>query len=257
MFGIRIGFMTEYHGGVGLAAVMTAGALALAGCSSPSKAPATSPATSTPTSAAPTSSQAAAPPTSTAPRVPEDRLGSFLLTADEGNAIMGSTDMQDLGGLATMDTNAFAVSNPDCLGAAHIVQPPVYSDSGYTAVKFDVLHKPGLRYTNSIEQALTTYPSADQALAFVQTSAGKWKSCGGQDVTESLNGGSTKWTFGNLVGDPPKISIIMNRHNARGYTCQRVLSAVRNAVIDVKACAFKISDQGVQAADKIAAKATQ
>jgi hypothetical protein len=257
MFGTRIRLMAEFHSGVGLAAVMTAGALAMAGCSSPSKAPATSPATSAPTSAAPTSSQAASPPTSTAPRVPEDRLGTFLLTADEGNAIMGSTDMQDLGGLATLDTNAFPVSNPDCLGAAHIVQPAVYSDSGYTAVKFDVLHKPGVRYTNSIEQALTTFQSADQALAFVQTSAGKWKACAGQDINEPFNGGALHWTFGNLVGDPPKISLIMNRHNARGYTCQRVLSAVRNAVIDVKACAFKISDQGIQAADKIAAKATQ
>ena len=27
----------------------------------------------------------------------------------------------------------------------------------------------------------------------------------------------------------------MNRHRARGWTCQRVLSAVWNAVIDVKA----------------------
>jgi hypothetical protein len=240
-----------------LAALAAAGAVATAACSSPSKAPATSPATSAPSSAAPTSSAAASPPTSTAPRVPEDRLGSFLLTVDEGNAVMSSTDMQDLGGLAAMDTNAFAVSNPDCLGPAHIVQPPVYSDSGYTAVKFDVLHEPGLRYTHSIEQALTTFQSADQALAFVQTSAGKWKACAGQDISESLNGSTLHWTFGSLVGDPPKISIIMNRHNARGWTCQRVLSAVRNAVIDVKACAFKISDQGVQAADKIAAKATQ
>jgi hypothetical protein len=189
--------------------------------------------------------------------VPEDRLSSFLLTVDEGNAIMGTTGMQDLGGLSTMDTNAFAVSNPDCLGPAHIVQPPVYSDSGYTAVQFDVLHEPGQRYTHSIEQALTTFPSADQALAFVQTSAGKWKGCGGQEISESLNGTTLHWTFGNLAGDPPKISIIMNRHNARGWTCQRVLSAVRNAVIDMKACAFKISDQGMQAADKVAAKATQ
>ena len=241
------------------AAVLAAAAVTVAGCSSPSKAPATSSATSAPTSAAPTSaptSTATSPPTSTAPRVPEDRLSSFLLTADEGNAIMGTNGMQDLGGLSTMDTNAFAVSNPDCLGAAHIVQPPVYSDSGYTAVQFDVLHEPGLRYTHSIEQALTTFQSADQALAFVQTSAGKWKACGGQEISESLNGSTLHWTFGNLVGDPPKISIIMNRHNARGWTCQRVLSAVRNAVIDMKACAFKISDQGMQAADKIAAKAT-
>ena len=182
-------------------------------------------------------------------------MGSFLLTADEGNAIMGSTNMQDLGGLATLDTNVFEVSNPDCLGAAHIVQPAVYSDSGYTAVQFDVLHEPGDRYTHSIEQAVTTFPSADQALAFVQTSAGKWKACAGQDISEA--GGKLRWTLGNLAGDPPKVSMIMNRHNARGWTCQRVLSAVWNAVIDVKACAFKIADQGMQAADKIAAKATQ
>jgi PknH-like extracellular domain len=189
--------------------------------------------------------------------VPEDGLSSLLLTVDEGNAIMGSTDLQDLGGLAALDTNAFVVSNPDCLGPAHIVQPPVYSDSGYTAVKFDVLHEAGLRYTHQLEQAVTTFQSADQALAFVQASDGKWKACAGQEISGSLNGSTLHWTFGNLVGDPPKISMIMTRHNARGWTCQRVLSAVRNAVIDVKACAFKITDQGMQAADKIAAKATQ
>ena len=90
----------------------------------------------------------------------------------------------------------------------------------------------------------------------MQTSAAKWKACAGQEISESLNIGTLHWTFGNLVGDPPKISMIMKRHNARGYTCQRVLSAVRNAVIDMKACASEISDQDMQAADKIAAKAT-
>ena len=189
--------------------------------------------------------------------VTDDRLSSILLTASEGNDIMGATNMQDLGGFATLDSNAFAVSNPDCLGAAHIVQPAVYSDSGYTAIKFDSLHEPGDRYTHSIEQAVTTFPSADQALAFVQASAGKWKACAGQDISGLLNGATLQWTFGNLVGDPPKISLIMNRHRARGWTCQRALSAVWNAVIDVKACAFKIANQGVQGADKIAAKATQ
>ena len=99
----------------------------------------------------------------------EDRLGSILLTVDEGNAIMGSTDMQDFGGPTTLDTNLFQVSNPDCLGAAHIVQPPVYADSGYTAVKFDVLREQGQRYTHSIEQAVTTFPAADQATVVVGT----------------------------------------------------------------------------------------
>src|SRR5262249_3855048 len=214
-------------------------------------------ATSTPTSTTPTTSQTTSTPTSTAPRVPEDRLSEILLTADEGNAIMGSTNMEDLGGSTTLDTNALAVSNPDCLGAAHIVQSAVYADSGYTATKFDVLHEPGQRYTHQLEQAGTTFPSADQALAFVQAQAGKWKACAGQTVTDALNGGPLTWTFANFMGDPPKISLIMNRHNARGWACQRTLSAVWNLVIDVKACDFKIGNEGVQAADKIAAKATQ
>jgi hypothetical protein len=126
MFGTRVPLMADLRNGVGLAAVVTAGVVAVAGCSSPSKAPAGSPATSAPTSGAPTSSPAAAPPTSTA------------------------LDLRESGG-----------------GSAE-----------------EQAHRPGL-------------------------------------------------------------------------DCQRVLSAVRNAVIDVKACAFKISDLGVQTADKIAAEATQ
>jgi serine/threonine protein kinase len=217
----------------------------------------TSKAPSMSTSTMPTSSATSAPPTSTAPRVREDRLSSILLTVDEGNAIMGSTDMQDFGGPTTPDTNLFTVSNADCLGAAHIVQPAVYADSGYTAVKFDVLREQGQRYTHSLEQGVTTFPAAEQALSFVQASAAKWKACAGQSVSDGLNGTSLQWTFANFAGDPPKISLIMNRHNARGWACQRALSAVWNLVIDVKACDFKIGNEGVVAADKIAANATQ
>ncbi len=260
MFGTHRPLRAEFHssnlvpvGGIRLAAVGAVVAVALAGCSTHSSTPATSPATSTPTSTTPTSSTTSAPPTSAAPRVREDRLSSILLTVDEGNAIMGSTDMQDFGGPTTLDPNVFNVSNPDCLGATHIVQPAVYGDSGYTAVKFDVLREQGDRYHHSIEQGVTTFPAADQALSFVQAQAAKWKGCAGQSITES----PLAWTFGNVVGDPPKISLVMNRHNAKGWACQRALSAVENLVIDVKACDYKIGNEGVVAADKIAAKATQ
>ena len=240
--------------GIRLAAAGGVMAVALAGCSKPAPAPAASKATSTPTTTTLTSSTTSAPPTSAAPRVAEDHLSSILLTADEGNAIMGSTAMEDFGGQTNLDPNVFPVSNADCLGAAHIVQPAVYGDSGYTAVKFDVLREQGERYKHSIEQGVTTFPAADQALSFVQASAAKWKACAGQTVDE---GGGFQWTFVNFAGDPPKISLVMNRHNARGWACQRALSAVWNLVIDVKACDFKIGNEGVLAADKIAAKATQ
>jgi PknH-like extracellular domain len=242
-------------GVIRLAAIVTAGAVALAGCSSKST---TSTSTSTPAGPSSTTSQATS--TTTAPPPPTvapDHLSSLLLVPQEANPIMGATGMQDIGGLGSPDTNIFATSPPDCLGAAHIVQPSVYGDSGYTAILFDVQHEPGNRYTHSIEQAVTSYPSADQALAFFTGQVGKWKACAGKAITDTLKGDTDSWDFGDLVGDAPKIAMRYNRHNARGWTCQRVLDAVLNVVIDVKACAYKIDNQGTQVADKIAAKATQ
>jgi hypothetical protein len=265
MLGMRRWLKVEMHfpvpaagrvgGGIRVAAIVTAGAVALAGCSSKST---TSKSTSTPANPSSTTSQATSTTTTTPapPTVAPDHLSSLLLVPQEADPIMGATGMQDIGGLGSPDTNVFTMSNPDCLGAAHIVQPSVYADSGYTAILFDVQHEPGNRYTHSIEQAVTSYPSAGQALAFVTGEVGKWKACAGQSVTYALKGASTSWTFGDVVGDAPKIALRYNRHNARGWACQRALSAVLNVVIDVKACAFKIDNEGMQVADKIAAKAT-
>lgn len=222
----------------------TSGATVPAGPSGPSG-PSGSSGTSTP------------PEPTTPPRVAPNRLGAILLTPAEANAVMGATGMQDQGSFSGADTNLFTTSIPDCLGAAHIVQPAVYSGTGYTAIRVDVLHQPGNRYTHSIEQAVATFPSAEQALAFVKASAPKWKACAGKSVVDTLRGVPTRWTFGDFVGDVPTIAMMYSRQNARGWTCQRALSAVWNLVIDVKACGYTINNQGLQAVDKIATKATK
>ena len=251
MFGIhrRFDLVIRVFGVLMLAAVV------LAGCSKSSTPSNTS---STPATQSSATSQTATPTTTSAPpTVAPNHLSSILLIPQEADTIMGAKGMQDIGGLGSADTNVFTMSNADCLGAAHIVQPAVYADSGFTAILFDVQHEPGNRYTHSIEQAVTSFPSADQALAFVTGQAGKWKACAGQHVTDALKGTNSSWTFGDFVGDVPKIAMRYNRLNARGWTCQRALDAVLNVVIDVKACAYKIDNEGIQAADKIAAKATQ
>jgi PknH-like extracellular domain len=248
--------MVGVHRDIRVAAILAAGAMALPGCSSNST---TSKATSTPAGPTSATSQATTTTTTTSapPTVAPEHLSSILLVPQEAEPIMGATGMQDLGGLGSADTNTFVMSIPDCMGAAHIVPPAVYADSGYTGILFDVLHEAGNRYTHSVEQAVASYPSAEQAVAFVTGQAGKWKACAGQNVTDSLKGADSYWTFGDFTGDVPKIALRYNRKNARGWACQRALSAVRNVVIDVKACAFKIDNEGIQVADKIAAKANQ
>lgn len=218
---------------------------------------ATAPSATSGASATSTTTKPPAPTTSSPPLVAPNRLGSILLTPAEANAVMGATGMQDQGSFSGADTNLFTTSIPDCLGAAHIVQPAVWSGSGYTAIRVDVLHQPGNRYTHNIEQAVATFPSPEQALAFVKASAPKWKACAGKSVVDTLQGVTTRWAFGDFVGDVPTIAMMYSRQNARGWTCQRALSAVWNLVIDVKACGYTINDQGLQAVDKIATKATK
>ena len=96
------------------------------------------------------------------------------------------------------------------------------------------------------------------ARAFVKTSADQWKSCAGQVVTGTYDNGNTfRWTFGNLVGDVPKLSQLDTQEDGGGWACQHVLNAVSNLVIDVRACGFAITDQASRIADEIAANATR
>lgn len=195
-------------------------------------------------------------PTPRPPTVTPARLGSILVTPEEADTVMGATGMQDQGSFAGADTNVFTVSHPDCLGAAHIVQSSVYWDSGHIAIRVDVLHEPGNRYTHDIEQAVASFVSADQALAFVKKSAMQWKACAGQTVTDALNGSVSHWTFGPFTGEVPTVALLYSKQNARGWSCQRALSAILNVVIDVKACGYHIENQGIQIVERIAGKAT-
>jgi serine/threonine kinase PknH len=198
--------------------------------------------------------------TTTIPTVPPERLNAILLGAAEINTIMGTSNMQ-LGVTSTeMEKTTYTLSNPDCLGALGPRLEPVYAQSGYTAMSNQLLLEPVARPEHFVDESAVTFPSADQAAAFVTSSAAKWKACAGQTVTQTLDsGGTLTWTIGNLVGDAPKITQLSTPASGskRGAPCQHALSAVSNVVIDIDACAPQISDEGGRIADAMAANATK
>jgi PknH-like protein len=195
-----------------------------------------------------------APTTTTTPTptVARERLDSSLLTESEAGTILGASDLKASEISHQTDTTARTLSIPDCLGAYVSATDTVYKDSGYTAISAVYLNGP----ENYVVQAAVSFPSADQALAFVKSSAPKWRACAGQNLTSEKGDQYFRYTFGPLVGDAPKIAQLQTKEAGNGYACQHVLSAVSNLVIDVDACGYHISDQGSQMADKIAAKAT-
>jgi hypothetical protein len=194
----------------------------------------------------------------TAPTVAPEGLVPILLTAAQINGIMGASTMQ-AGKLGTAPANASAqLSKPACNGALYPGESPTYNGSGYTQLNYLVLAEPGDHNDHFVDQDVATFPSADLAGAFVKTSADQWKSCAGQVVTGTYDNGDTfRWTFGNLVGDVGKISQFDTQEDGGGWACQRVLSAVSNVVIDVRACGFAITDQASRIVDQIAANATR
>jgi hypothetical protein len=195
--------------------------------------------------------------TSTPPTVIPDRLDSLLLTAQEINTIMGTAAMQDETPVTQRFDSSVTASNPGCVSALTPIQQSVYQDSGYSASSLLTLREPGNAWRHTVIEAVITFPSSNEARTFLNNSATKWKGCADQTVTMLSNGSYARFRIGKPVGDSPRMALVNTIEGGTGWSCQRVLNAIGNLVIDIAACAAPISNEGNLVADRIAAKAMQ
>ena len=186
--------------------------------------------------------------------LPAERLSALLLGPSDINSVMGSSTMEPGKPIQSMDTSSVTLSSPDCQGALYTSQDPVYAGTGYTGVSGLVSSEPGDNYDHWVNQAVVAFPSADKAKAFLQTTADKWKACAGKTVTVTNKGKTFRWTFAQINGSPPKVTVLDTQEGADGWECQRAMSQANNVIVDVNACGYHISDQGGQITDKIVAK---
>jgi serine/threonine-protein kinase len=188
--------------------------------------------------------------------VPPERLSALLLNPVDMNSVMGSSNMEPGKPMLAMDSSPVTLSLPGCQGALYTSQDPVYSGSGYTGVSGLVSSEPGDNYDHWVNQAVVLFPSADKAKSFMQTSVDKWKNCTGKTVTvtNKSKNKSYRWTFAQITGSPPKVSVMETQEGADGWECQRSMGVANNVVIDINACGYHISNQGDQIIDKITAK---
>ena len=177
----------------------------------------------------------------------------MLLTPEEVDTVMGTTGMARVQAAHAAWSTAGTLSNPDCLESLYAGQEQVYESSGYNAISVVELTEQA-HPVNYVSQAVVGFPSADLALEFVKKSAGKMRTCAGQNITETQSGLTLQWTVGDLVGDVPTITQLSTVQS--GKACQRALRGLSNLVVDVTACGRGVSDQGRQIADQMAAKAT-
>jgi serine/threonine kinase PknH len=186
--------------------------------------------------------------------IPAERLSALLLSPSDINSVMGSSTMQPGKPIVEMDTSPVTLSSPGCQGALYTSQEPVYAGTGYTGVSGLVSSEPGENYDHWVNQAVILFPSADKAKSFMKTAADKWKGCAGKTVTVTNKNKKYRWTFAQINGGPPKITVMDTQEGADGWECQRAMSQANNVIADVNACGYHISDQGGQITDKIVAK---
>ena len=106
-----------------------------------------------------------AAPSDVAP-LTEAKLDVVLLSVGELNGIMDSTQMEVTSELREMTDHSGEVSDPDCLGAIYGAEDPVYSGSGWTAMRDQVVREPGENDEHWVEQTAVLYPSAEKAQMF-------------------------------------------------------------------------------------------
>ncbi len=182
------------------------------------------------------------------PPLKESQLDRVMLSIEEVNSIVGSTDLEVVSEMEEMSDNSRAVSDPDCLGVLFGAEEKVYDGSDWTAVRDQVIREPTDDKEHWIEQTVVLYPKAVQAEKFFEQSQSDWEQCGGFSIAVDDSESSYIWEIHDVVAKEDLISQVTTQEDSDGWQCQHALSVVSNVTVETFACAFDINDEAVEMA---------
>jgi serine/threonine kinase PknH len=151
--------------------------------------------------------------------------------------------------MTAMPDNSSWVSDQACLPLSAAVQAKVYAGSGYSAVRAQVIAK---AQQNTVDQAVVSFPSAQEASSFFTASIQSWQACSNRQFTLAANGNSQQQTVGPVSNTNGTLSATVTPANSLG-TCERALTVANNVAVDVTACVGP-PGAAVSIAHQIAAK---
>lgn len=181
--------------------------------------------------------------------------GSILLGAADIGNVLGDPNMKESAHSDQLRAPQGTLSDQECLSAFEPFQESVYRPHDPTAIHTQVVQSSG--DVHRVVEAVAKFPSAEKARAFVEASDGKWRACANKTVTFTGPSKSTEWSFGEVNGAAPKITMTRAETDNNTRTCQHVLGAAGDLVIEVQACGNDITDGGAKLADQIMARANK
>lgn len=191
------------------------------------------------------------------PALSESKLGDVLVSIGDINGIMRSTQMKVTSQLQQMTDHSNDVSDPDCLGAIYGAEDPVYSGSGWTAMRDQVAREPGENNDHWVEQTAVLYPSQETAQKFFDKSSSTWKKCSGYSVSVDDVNATYLWRIDNATADNAVVTQMTAQQNAAGWACQHALSVVSNLTVESWACGYNIKGEAATISNEMIANAAK
>ena len=171
--------------------------------------------------------------------VPDSALTASLLTADELNAIMGTSGMTPHTHVEQMGDHRNLLPNLNCLGVWQVNEAPIYESSHWKSVRQQLVRAPDAdQWSFLVVQSIVSYRTVDEGRRFLTESANRWSKCTNHTLNIQLNGHAfPKWVSGELTKTDTRLAIPYTRGTGdQGRSCQRVLSLVANLILDIQAC---------------------
>jgi len=192
--------------------------------------------------------------------VPDSALTASLATADELNAIMGTSGMVPHTPVSQMGDHRNLLPNLNCLGVWQVNEAPIYESSHWKSVRQQLVRVPDTDNWNFlVVQSVVSYRTADGARQFLTESSDRWSKCSNHTLNIQLNGQVLPgWRSGDLTKTDNRLALPYTRTSGdQVRSCQRVLQVAANVVLDIQACKPQQQDAitaAADVADKIASK---
>ena len=158
------------------------------------------------------------------PKLDGSALDKVLLSIDEINDVMGTTDLEVTSDIDDMTDSSDKVSDPDCLGAMFGAEEAVYKGSGWTDVRDVVAREPDEDNDHWIEQTAVIYPEAGNAKRFFEKSRSIWEKCADSSLAVDTEDTSSLWEFEKVTAGDGLITQIATQEDADGWGCEHALA---------------------------------
>jgi hypothetical protein len=149
-----------------------------------------------------------------------------------------------------------AIVTPDsCTGAVMPGLDSVYRGAGFTGFAVQVLSNEPQNI--AVIQSLASFPSEAEAQSFVDGQFADWQACKYTDVTVTIGSSTSRGKVAisaNTLGT--NNVFIFPPTGGDGRQCQHAMSARKNLVVDVRACAPSVGSMGWTLARDIGEKIT-